>query len=366
MANMYTLEQWYHDKEAKFDISECGMINTLHDSMIYDILKSKMCRVNCYDYGNVEGNLQLISLLSEIYHCDKTNILITNGATEALYLILCCLSKGNTVAYQIPYYHDIDHIILGFGGTPKHIHLKNGIESVVQANNESQKDMDLLILNYPNNPTGTIIADSEYNQILKLSKRTDMITVFDEVCSDIILNGQQSYMEHNIGKNLDNAIVINSLSKSYGIPGVRIGWIVANEKVINKCRTMKENVSNSTSMFSQMLALGILEKRDVIIQNNIEILRSNLMLLVNFMEQNKDIFEFTKPQGGACCFVKLKVQISVHQFCLDLYNKASVLLVPGEYFGYENYFRLGFGIPTNQFEQAIQLLNEFIDSYFHK
>lgn len=365
MFSRNKLEEWYEGKKPEYDISECGMVNTIDFNNIFkfDGIKDFEAITN---YGSSNGNIFLIDTLSKIYNCSGENVLVTNGASEALFIVLLALCDHHTqITCQIPYYSELEHFLHKIGCTVKYLKLrpdanfKFDFEKFKKVFNHESK---LALLNFPNNPTGSELEDRDYEDIIKYSELFHKIVIFDEATA---LSSKKTYMERNICHHIDNCICINSMSKAYGIPGIRIGWIVAKKEIIKECQAIKELISICTPQLHQTIALNILRNKNIFISHNHQIVNNNICSFMNELTPSHPFFSLKYiPKNCPCCFVKIPNIIKSYDFCQKIYEDCGVLLTPGECFGIDGYIRLGLGIKTYRFNAAIDIIKDYIIKYF--
>lgn len=365
MLKRNKLEEWYEGKISQYDISECGMVNTINLDQLSK-LKELKGNNSIFDYADSKGESDLIKMICSIYSCHKENILITSGASEALFIVLLSLiEKCKKITCQSPYYNELGGFLKKVKCGIKKYELKSDSHfsfDYEQFKRVFSADSNVAILNFPNNPTGSELKDCDYIDIIRYSEDNNKIVIFDEVAS-LSING--TYMEKNIQKHLNNCICINSMSKAYGVPGLRVGWIVASKAIINECQAIKELVSICTPFLFQKIALDLLRNRDNIISNNQQIVIQNTAFLEQRFKHYNSLFTINCiPKNSMCCFVRVPNKVNDFEFCSKLYENYNVLLAPGACFGLEGYFRLGLGINQGSFERALDLMDIFINENY--
>ena len=351
MIKRNPLEEWYDDKKTIYDISECGMVGV-------NILKQPIL-ISSVDYCSSRGEKTLIDQLCKIYNCQTSNVLITNGATEAIYILMRMLidernTESKKIIYQTPYFSSLENCVTDTNIKVCKYKLKKEnrftfvFDDLIKLIDE---DVLGLLVNFPNNPTGCSLSSEGYEELFALARDNDFYVIFDETTA-LIIKG--TYVENNIYKNLDNCICVNSVSKSFGLPGLRIGWIIANETVIEKCQAIKETISTCSASIMQTMASKVLELRDVFWTSHREIIDRNIQY---FWERSKqvgiDLSNTKISSDGMCCFIELPNYINSKEFSQKLYEDYKVLVTPGECFNIPHYVRVGFGVSENIFIYAI-------------
>ncbi len=222
----------------------------------------------------------------------------------------------------------------------------------------------LIIINFPHNPTGVSLDLKTLEEIIALAKKSGAFLLSDEVyrfstySEDTVLPAAASLYE--------KAVSINCLSKSFGLPGLRIGWLASqDEDVVQKALEFKCYLSISNSGPSEILALMGLRAQKALTEKARGILRSNLSLLDRFFQKHHKLFAWKKPMAGTTAFVQLLPPIPVREFVEDLLYKEEVLLLPGPLLDYPgNFFRIGFG--RKDFEQGLLRFEKYLDYKFSR
>lgn len=356
----FALEQWYDKKDTVKDISESGMIhfNVLSSS---DILNNIGWNELAY-YGETVGKMELRELIASIYVCDKENILITNGASEAVFIVLeSLLDTNDEIICVLPYYNSIHNIL-----RKKNIHV---LECRIETDNSNDffdnlmnlisENTKVILLSSINNPTGIKITYDQYYKLADLASYRGVYIIFDDVFVELVDFESKYLFDYS---NLDKIIHINSLSKSYGIPGLRLGWVITNTSDITKFSAIKSYISENVSLVSQVCAINVLMNREVFLCNNKKILETNLRLLKQWVATFEH-FSLIEPSGGCCCLVKYSFPIDSFSLCEKIYNDTDILLAPGAAFGYEYCFRIGYGVDIDFFKNILNELAEYFQKW---
>jgi aspartate/methionine/tyrosine aminotransferase len=214
-----------------------------------------------------------------------------------------------------------------------------------------------VILNTPNNPTGFLMPHDDFIELNRFCLEKGIVLFSDEVYRE---------SEYDASLRLPAACDVNPLavslgvvSKTYGLPGLRIGWIATQNKDIYKhMAAFKDYTTICSSAPSEFLAeLGLKHRADLAARN-LGIIRHNLQLLDAFFARHKKQFSWVRPQAGSIAFPRL-LEGSVDSFCDDLVMQKGVLLLPGTLFGdRDNHFRLGFG--RKNMPEALAALDEYL------
>ncbi len=226
----------------------------------------------------------------------------------------------------------------------------DAIKKVIRSNTK------LVIINFPHNPTGQIISQSDLEQLTLLLDQQDIRLFSDEVYQGL---GSPEEWAKPVATLYSKGISLNVLSKAYGLPGLRIGWIATQDRqLLKQIEKVKQYTSLCNSGPAEIIGLIALRNKQLILQRNNEIVRKNLNLLNTFFERYKKYFSWVRPEAGCTGFVKYLSNENVERLCAKAIENAGVLLLPGTVYGTNsNHFRIGFG--RKNFPEALKKFEQF-------
>ena len=160
----------------------------------------------------------------------------------------------------------------------------------------------------------------------------------------------------------DKVVAMGSMSKAYGLPGLRIGWAVGPEKTLDEIWARHEYVAISATMLSNKLSALALspEVRPRLLARTRNYIRNGFPILKEWMDSHEDTFSMTPPQAAAIAFIRYKLDINSTEFTDRLMKEKSVLIVPGDHFGMDNFVRISFGLPQEYLTSALDRINELV------
>jgi aspartate/methionine/tyrosine aminotransferase len=160
----------------------------------------------------------------------------------------------------------------------------------------------------------------------------------------------------------ERVMVTGSLSKAYGLPGLRLGWIAAPVSMREELWGRKDYLTITPSALSDAAAASVMrpDARDRILKRTREIIRSNLPLLRDWFDARSDMFAYTAPDAGAICYVRYLLDINSTDLAEQLRAEQSVLVVPGDHFGMDRYLRIGFGNPADDLEAGLERIADHL------
>lgn len=300
-------------------------------------------------YTESEGDPELRSKIAALYgKLTKDNILCFSGAEEGIFILLnVLLNPGDHIIVQFPAYQSLYEIAQAIGCRVSKWEIEDHPArwefNVDTLEKMVEKSTKLIIINQPHNPTGALISKEDFARIVQIAREHRIYLLSDEV---------YRFLEYNPSDTLpaacdlyENAFSLGVFSKSYGLAGLRIGWIATQDlKIRAKMSAYKDYTTICNSAPSEFLAEFALDHADQIIKRNLGIIETNLKLLDEFFKEFSYLFEWRKPRAGSIAFVKLKNGLSASEFCRNHVENAGILLLPSHLYHYGDYhFRIGFG-----------------------
>lgn len=354
----FDLEKWYvkYEFSSKYNLSASGIKPCLSDN--FNIQTSSL------GYLPAQGSLELLSVLAKKNETDISNILITNGAIEALFLIqLSLLSKGDKIIVQKPCYPALYQIAsdLGVEIYDWELIFENSFKPDLDKLENLVKKIKpkMLIINSPNNPTGVVLNDTEKETIDKLSEKHNFYLLSDEVYDELNFKEKNNYKFKSKKK-----IIVSSLSKAYGLPGLRIGWMLADKDIIQKCMNLRHYTSLCSNVFGETIAVKVLNESENYLSQTNEFVQKNYQITKKFLDElkQKELIDFVEPKGGLTFFIKLNSEKNIEEFCEEFENEYSILLLPGNKYEkkYDRFFRLGFGMDSEDLIHCLIQLKQFL------
>lgn len=299
-------------------------------------------------YTESPGHPLLRKEIADLYTTvNSEQILTFAGAEEGIYCALRVLVEpGDHVITIDPCYQSLATLPETFGAKMTPIQLrpekqwKLDLEEVQKAFRPNTK---LLVLNYPHNPTGALLEKSVLEGLIALARKNGAYIFCDEVYR--YLEMDETVRMPSIADAYEKGISLNVMTKSFGLAGLRIGWIATqNAAFLRAVGSYKLYTSICNSAPSEILAIIALRVKEKILKRNREILLENLQILEAFMKRNQRYVSWVRPQSGTMAVLKLLLPISVEDFAEDLVRTTGVLIMPGSVFDLPgNFFRIGFG-----------------------
>lgn len=314
-------------------------------------------------YTESQGSPLLREEIAKLYpSLNKEQILVFSGAEEGIFTFMnAVLSENDHIIVQSPCYQSLyavaqaNNVDIDYWEMNEEANWKPDIfklQSLIKENTRA------IIINTPNNPTGYNFTDTEFDEIINICRKNNLILFSDEVYRLSEYSNQTRLP--NAADKYENAISLGVLSKPLGLPGLRIGWIATqNAKLLKKIKTFKDYTTICSSGPSEYLATIALRNVNKLIDRNYAIVQTNLAVLRKFITQYSILFEWIEPEAGNIGFVRILFSENVERFCLDLIEMKGVLLLPSTTYNYgTQHFRIGFG--RKNFPEALSLLEEYV------
>ena len=320
-------------------------------------------------YAPTKGSRELREGISRLYPgASEESILVTNGATEAVFLVSALLiGKGDDVVIMVPTYMQTAGIAQAIGARVRQVHLleEDGFRANLDELNElvSSKTKMIVIVN-PNNPTGSRLSEKDIRAICEIAESAGAYMLSDEIFRGLDVDDISTPSAVNI---YEKAIVVAGLSK-LGLPGIRIGWMVASKDIIEGCWAYRDYTTMGSSLVSERLATIAVQKENMtkIIERGRSILKNNLSILSDWIAQHDQVISWVESKSGGVCFPRYHLRINSYNFCKKLLAEEGVLLAPGDCFGSPKHFRIGYGCEENTLIKGLQKISSFFSRLCEK
>jgi aspartate/methionine/tyrosine aminotransferase len=358
-----------YEQEVDFNLSESGVQPMLLRELL-DLKPGSIERMFGTDlnYPHANGIPELRQNIAAMYQeAGPENVLVTVGAIEGNYnSIRTMLDAGDEIVIMLPNYMQIWGIARNHGLKIKTFSLKedqqwspdlNQLEEVVS------EDTKLIAICNPNNPTGYILTEEEMQSIVKISERFGTWILADEVYSGVEqYTDQQTPSFYGL---YDRVLAIGSMSKAYGLPGLRTGWVVCRDReVINNIWSRHEYNTISAGMMANHLAAIALseEVRPAVLQRARSYVRKGFSFMEQWMNQQKIKMRCVPPRAAAIAWIKYEHDINSTDLCTKLiHSEPSVLIVPGDHFGIDQYLRISFGLEEEYLSQGLAAITKVLN-----
>ncbi len=346
-----------------------------YDTILHNLAESSLCDLSVADLPAVPGNLllaygdhkgipELRQLIAEDGGIeDASQVLLTPGAAGALFFVNTSLLSGEKhLLVMHPNYATNFETPRAIGCGISYIRLLPGMALIRREEILSmlQPNTAMISITTPHNPTGKCIPEEDMDWLIELCEEKQIFLLVDETYRSIPLGKKPGALYASKSKMV---ISVSSLSKAYGLPGLRIGWAVtSNKQLYNTLLAAKEQVLLGNPVVDEALALEAMKNKNRILSSMEKHLQTNLDLLKTWIA-NETRINVPLPEGGCVCFCKLPEAAKTKVFYEVLYYKHKTYVGPGHWFEQDDhYFRLGFGWPKpDSFKQGLLAISAALD-----
>ena len=329
-----------------YNLSESGVHSlTLEELLNPEEVKEIMTQV--LGYSQTNGTPELRAEIAKLYPgASIEQILFTAGSSEANFLLMWSnIEPGDEAIFMAPNYMQMWGLMRGFGAKVKPLYLRESLNWAPDLDELKKlvtKKTKIITVTNPNNPTGAVLSQEAMDTIVNLAQKVGAWIVADEVYQGAERNRVTT---PSFWGKYDKVFVVNGLSKAYGLPGLRVGWIVGPEAAIMRTWPYHDYTTISPSILSDTLARMVLraDNREKILKRTRDILNKNYPVLESWLKKQEGIFHFIPPQAGAICFARYNLKMNSTELVEKLIQEKSVLIVPGDHFMMDYYLRIGYG-----------------------
>ncbi|MGD9094060.1 MAG: aminotransferase class I/II-fold pyridoxal phosphate-dependent enzyme [Anaerolineales bacterium] len=317
-------------------------------------------------YTESPGHPLLRDEIAELYQEIQQDDVLVVVPEEGIFLLMhALLQPGDQMVCTFPGYQSLYEVARSIGCQVSTWKPDEGrdwrfdIEDLAQ---KIQNNTKLVVVNFPHNPTGYVPSQADYQAIIELVKERGVYLLSDEM---------YRFLEVDEGVTLppacdlyERACSLFGLSKTFGLPGLRIGWLASQDgEILKQVSLLKDYTTICSSAPSEILAIIALRNRNKIIAGQNRRVHRNIGLLDAFFQDYQDIFHWHRPQGGSICFPRVLAVENTYDFCEQLVQEESILLAPSRAFQFgEHHVRIGFG--RENLPQVLPRLAQYLDQRF--
>jgi aspartate/methionine/tyrosine aminotransferase len=342
--------QCLYENEVEYNLSESGVLPLKVEEILEGSDPAAFLSIGL-KYPESTGSNELRDHIAQWYGTTRDHVLVTNGGSEANFTALWgLLERGDHAAVMLPNYLQSWGLSRAFAAKTNAFHLIEKLEDgkprwgldIDGLRRAVSKKTRLIVVTNPNNPTGAVLTEQEMDEVLRVARKANAWLLVDEIYRGAEVSGP---LTPTFWGRYDKLLVTSGLSKAFGLPGLRTGWIVSSPKTIAKLCSYHDYTTLTPTMLSDRLARIVMEpaRREKILERTGTIIRRNLPRLESWIHSHNDIFTYIPPVAGAITFFRYKLPISSSALFDRLRKEHSVLITPGDHFGLGRYIRVGYG-----------------------
>ena len=363
--------QCLFENEVRFNLSESGVSPLSLGELVPGKKQHTDLDSLPLAYPHSTGRESLRRNIARFYgSSDYKSALVVNGGSEANYVTLWGLvGESDRVAFMLPNY------LQGWGLARAYGRQADGYKLVMKRDSSGNwkwqldvaslkkavsKKTKLIVVTNPNNPTGYVLSEDEMQIIMDEARRVGAWIVSDEIYRGAEVSGP---LTPTFFGRYEKVIVTGGLSKAFGLPGLRTGWIVAPPKIISHLCQYHDYLTLTPSYLSDYLANIVMqpERRDEVLKRTRGIIGNNLPVLEKWLAKHADIVDYARPDAGAIATIRYRLPISSVALFNRLREEQSVLITPGAHFGIGGrYLRIGFGYDLAHTQKGLRRIDRML------
>lgn len=361
------LEEWMRDYyfAAESDIGSSGVqdYSMAEIRQLLGIAWEDLDRIVFHDSQTLGGANLRQAIADRWAGGDPRRVMATHGSSEANFLLMnALLEPGDEVVVADPIYPQLYAIAEAKGCRLKKWELR--FEEGFKPNlDELERILTpttrMVVVNFPQNPTGASLTPEEQRHLVDVVARSGAYLIWDNAFGEITY-GRPPLPDPT--SSYERAISMGTLSKCFGLPGLRVGWCIAAPEVLERCILWRDYVTLHLSPLVETIAAAAISQAEILIDPRRAQARSNLEILRGWLAEHEEDFQWVPPQGGVCVFPRLRHDLDVEAFCHRLAREKKVLLVPGVCFAHPRHVRLGFGGSAENLREGLGRLGELLDT----
>lgn len=363
--------QSLYENEVRYNLSESGVQPLSITELLGDAGAALLAQPLKYPESNGSGLLR--ERIARMYPgAAAENVLVTNGTSEANHTALWkLLGPRDRAAVMIPSYLQTNGLARAYGGRADAYRL---VERTDDGAARWELDADSLrkavgkrtrvvVVTNPNNPTGAVLTSEEMDAVVAAARSAGAWILADEVYRGAELDGDAE--SPTFWGRYPRVLVTSGLSKAYGLPGLRIGWIAGPAKTVAELWGYQDYTTLTPSMLSDRLAREALEpaRRRRLLERTRAIVRRQLPIVLEWAAARRDHLGLIPPLAGAISLLSYRLAIPSVRLFDRLRTEESVLITPGAHFGIGRYVRVGYGYEPKVLRAGLDRLGAWLDRF---
>lgn len=364
----FGVEIWMNEFETscEFNLAET-CVHSLTVAELLDICEQPANSLDALrdlklGYGAIPGSDRLRDAIAALYESrTRANTLVTHGTIGANSLVHQTLvGPGDHVIALLPTYQQHYSIPASIGANVTQLRLlpdNRFLPDLDELRRHLTADTRLLAMTNPNNPTGSLMDDAFLSELAALARNADVWVLCDEVYRGTDQHG--SGTTASIADVYEKGISTAGMSKAFSLAGLRLGWIVAAEEVIEAAMIHRDYNTISVGVIDDHFASIALEHARALLARSRQITRGNLELLDRWI-QDEPLISWVRPESGTTALLKLDLDIPSREFCVRLLQQTGVMFTPGSVMDMEGYLRVGFANPPATMRAGLDRVSQFL------
>jgi aspartate/methionine/tyrosine aminotransferase len=316
-------------------------------------------------YGAIEGTERLRRLIAGLYEKQSLhNVMITHGAIGANALVHeTQVEPGDRVISVLPTYQQHYSIPESYGADVQILRLTEEtgfLPDLDKLASLATRGTKLIVINNPNNPTGSLMDAAYLEKVVAIARDAGAWLLCDEVYRGTDQEG--SGVTASVADLYEKGISTGSMSKSFSLAGLRLGWIVAPEELLRDVSIHRDYNTISVGMLDDYFAAMALQNADKILARSRAITRANLAILSDWVDA-EPLISWTKPRSGTIALLKYDMPVASAELCAALQAQTGVMLLPGSALDMEGYVRIGYANNESVLREGLKRFSGFLRTW---
>jgi aspartate/methionine/tyrosine aminotransferase len=353
------------EKVVDYNLSESGVYPVAIREMVDDPAVIEELLTTRLDYPQANGCVELREHIAALYPgATPDNVLVTVGCAEAnLIAVQTLCAAGDEIVTMVPNYMQIWGIAHNSGLDVRTFHLqadRGWAADLAELDEAVSERTRLVAICNPNNPTGYVLTEKEMDAVVSAAARSGAWLLADEVYAGAErLTDTQT---PSFWGRYDKVLAMGSLSKAYGLPGLRVGWVVGPADTVEEIWARHDYTTISATMLANKLAAIALspEVRPRLLQRARGYIRRGFPVLQEWMDSHDGLFSVVPPQASAIAFPRYHLDINSTRLVQRLIAEKSVFVAPGDHFGLDHYLRMSFGLPHDYLRAGLDRIYQLL------
>ena len=355
------------ENKVEYNLSESGVHPMTTEELVTDPKQIEELLTTGLNYAPTNGIPRLRENIAALYPgTSQDNILVTSGAAQANFTTLWTLMEpGDEIVMMMPNYMQIWGIAKNFGLNLKTFSLNEELDWAVDVSGLEQAVTDqtkMIAICNPNNPSGHIMTSDEMEAVVSAAERSGAWLLADEVYAGAERTTDET--TPSFWGRYDKVLAIGSMSKAYGLSGLRLGWVVGPPETIEEIWARQDYITIGSTMLANVMAAHALspDVRPRILSRTRKYIRDGYRNFERWAEENEGLFSWVPPEAAAIAFVRYDIDANSTELVERLIHEHSTNVVPGDHFGLDGHLRISFGLSEDYLMEGLDRVAQELQS----
>lgn len=311
---------------------------------------------------NVHGYYPLLQAVAEKYGVKEENVVSAIGTSHAIFLVCAALIEpGDEVLIEKPAYEPLLAVPRSLGAKVRRFERKfedNYLFDLGEFESAVSDDTKVVLLTNLHNPSGALLSRSFLEEMSEILTKKEVKVVIDEIYLE--------FLEGDAGKTSfhleENFLVISSLTKVYGLGGLRSGWILAPSELATRMRRIIDYTNVEGVFIGEQISTKTFSQLDDIRKRNNERIEKNRLMIKNFIQEEERL-SWVEPAGGVICFPRVESNLTGDELAELLQERYDTNIVPGSFFENPQHFRIGFDVRPEILAKALENIQNALQNF---